>query len=94
VLAEELGMSRSQLFKKLKALTGLSATHFIRYYRLSMAKVSIEETRQPISEISYNVGFRDPAYFTRSFTKEFGYSPIQCREKFHSDNQDDTSAGS
>ena len=78
-LSEQLGVSRSQLFRKLKALTGLSASRFINYYRLSVAKLKIQKTSLTISEIAYEVGFKDPAYFTRLFSKEFGSSPAKFR---------------
>ncbi len=79
-LTHEMGMSRVQLFRKLKALTGLSASHFMRLYRLTMAKEKIEKTGQSISEIAYESGFSDPTYFTHAFNKEFGYSPTKARE--------------
>lgn len=78
-LSKQLGVSRSQLFRKLKALTGLSATHLINFYRLSVAKQKIKNTGLNISEIAYEVGFKDPAYFTRLFSKEFGNSPTSFR---------------
>jgi signal transduction histidine kinase/DNA-binding response OmpR family regulator len=79
-LSRNIGMSRVQLFRKLKALTGMSASHFIRFYRLSRAKEKILTTQSNISEIAYEVGFRDPAYFTRAFSKEFGIPPSSLRE--------------
>ncbi|HSH19435.1 MAG TPA: response regulator [Draconibacterium sp.] len=79
-LIRKIGMSRVQLFRKLKALTDMSATHFIRLYRLSRAKEKILTTQLNISEIAYEVGFKDPAYFTRSFSKEFGIPPSALRE--------------
>jgi len=82
-LSSHLGMSRSQLFRKLKALTGLSASHFICFYRVSVAREKIQKTNLNISEIAYEVGFKDPAYFTRIFTKEFGISPKAMRQNQH-----------
>jgi len=78
-LTLKMGMSRVQLFRKLKALTGISASHFIRFFRLSVAKEKILKTNLTISEISYDVGFKDPAYFTRAFSKEFGFTPTSLR---------------
>lgn len=78
-LTLKMGMSRVQLFRKLKALTGISASHFIRFFRLSVAKEKILKTKLTISEISYDVGFKDPAYFTRAFSKEFGFTPTSLR---------------
>jgi YesN/AraC family two-component response regulator len=80
-LTRQIGMSRVQLFRKLKALTGVSASHYLRLYRLSVAKEKILKTRLTISEIAYEVGFKFPAYFTRTFTKEFGVTPSSLREE-------------
>lgn len=87
-LSQQIGVSRSQLFRKLKALTGLSASHFINFYRISVAKQKIQKTRLNISEIAYEVGFKDPAYFTRLFKKEFGSSPTIFRENISNSKMD------
>ncbi|MCW8805180.1 MAG: response regulator, partial [Ignavibacteriaceae bacterium] len=71
----EVGMSRMQLHRKLKALTGKSASNYLRSIRLKKAKQLIEEQKGNISEIAYSVGFSSPQYFTRSFKEEFGYPP-------------------
>jgi YesN/AraC family two-component response regulator len=72
---EEVGMSRMQLHRKLKALTGKSASNYLRSVRLTKAKKMIEEQKGNISEIAYSVGFSSPQYFTRSFKEEFGFPP-------------------
>ena len=90
ILSKELGVSRSQLFRKLKALTGLSASRFINFYRLTVAKQKILKSSLNISEIAYEVGFKDPAYFSRLFTKEFGSAPTLFRLNT-SDNTSDHS---
>lgn len=69
------GMSRSQLHLKLKALTGRSASHFIRYIRLHKAKELLEQTSMSVTEIAFEVGFNDPSYFSRSFSEVFGAPP-------------------
>jgi signal transduction histidine kinase/DNA-binding response OmpR family regulator len=74
---KEAGMSRVQLHRKLKALSGKSASTFLRSVRLSKAKKMIEEQKGNISEIAYSVGFSSPQYFTRCFKKEFGYPPSE-----------------
>ncbi len=74
-LSGEVAMSRSQIHRKLKALTGKSASLFIRSIRLAKAKIMIEDRIGTISEIAYSVGFGSPAYFTRCFKEEFGYPP-------------------
>jgi signal transduction histidine kinase/DNA-binding response OmpR family regulator len=77
ILAREVGMSRSQLHRKLVALTDLSATEFIRSYRLNLAKEMIENNTGTISEIAYEVGFNSPSYFSKSFKEKFGVSPSE-----------------
>lgn len=73
--SSELNMSRVQLHRKLKALAGKSAGHFLRSVRLARAKQFIEEQKGNIAEIAYLVGFSSPAYFTKCFKEEFGYLP-------------------
>lgn len=78
----EMGMSRSLLHKKLQSLTGESASKFIRTYRLNIAKsLMLKHLDKNISEIAYEVGFNDPKYFTRCFTKQFGQSPRKYLEE-------------
>lgn len=71
----EIGVSRMQLHRKLKALTGQSSTEFLRSQRLKMAAVLLKENKINISEIGYSVGFNDPSYFTKCFKQEFGRAP-------------------
>ena len=75
--AEALGMSRSLLSKRLNSDTGLSTGQFIRNYRLSVARRLLLENmaNRNITEIAYKVGFNDPKYFTRCFTRQYGNSP-------------------
>jgi AraC-like DNA-binding protein len=77
LLAREVGMSRSQLHRKLVALTDLSATEFIRNYRLNLAKEMIEKNTGTISEIAYETGFNSPSYFSKAFKDKFGVSPSE-----------------
>jgi signal transduction histidine kinase/ligand-binding sensor domain-containing protein/DNA-binding response OmpR family regulator len=76
---DAMGISRSLLHKKLTNLAGQSASRFIRNYRLNMGRELIIKNRAThslnISEIAYEVGFNDPKYFTRCFTKHFGTQP-------------------
>jgi signal transduction histidine kinase/ligand-binding sensor domain-containing protein/DNA-binding response OmpR family regulator len=74
---KEAGMSRSQIHRKLKALTGKSPSVYLRSIRLSKAKQMIRRREATISEISYKVGFSSPAYFSRCFREEFGYPPSE-----------------
>ncbi len=75
LLSKESAMSKEQIYKKLKALTGKSPSLFLRSIRLVKAKKMIKENKNTISEISYLVGFSSPAYFTKCFKEEFGNSP-------------------
>lgn len=79
-LCRALTMSRAQLHRKLTALTGMSATHFIRSIRLAKAKELIASTDMTIAEIAYEVGYKDPNYFSRTYTEEFGHSPSETRK--------------
>ncbi len=80
-LCRSLALSHSQVHRKLTALTGLSATHFIRYVRLIKAKEMILKSGFSITAIAYDCGFNDPGYFGRIFKKEFGISPQVWREQ-------------
>lgn len=74
---DALGMSRSVASKHLNAEVGVPAGQFIKNYRLNMAKelLSAKTGNRNVTEIAYRVGFNDPKYFTRCFTKMFGVSP-------------------
>ena len=78
-LCRILHLSKMQLYRKLKALTGTTPTLFIRSYRLSKALHLLKTTDHNISEIAYNVGFSDPAYFSRAFKEEFNTPPSNIR---------------
>ena len=74
-LAHKLGLSESQVYRKLKAISGKSTAVFIRSIRLQRGKELIQTTEDTISEIAYEVGFNDPAWFSRAFKEEFGFAP-------------------
>ena len=78
-LCVDVGVSRAQLHRKFIALTGKSTTDFIRHYRIKKAKELLVSSDLTISEIAYNVGFKDPNYFTKSFIKETGLTPSNFR---------------
>ena len=81
-LADEMRMNRSVLSKKLNAEAGQPTAQFIRNYRLDIAKKMITENvaNRNITEIAYRVGFNDPKYFTRCFTKQYGVSPSSYKD--------------
>lgn len=82
---EAMGISKSLLNKKMQTLIGQSAGQFIRNYRLNLAREIILKNRYThnlnISEIAYEVGFNDPKYFTRCFSKHFNVTPSNMMGK-------------
>lgn len=78
-ICRAMQLSRSQLFRKLKALTGKSTSLLVRSIRLQKAKTLLLTTDLNVSEIAYEVGFTSPAYFTRSFVEEFGEPPSELK---------------
>ncbi|MBI9065248.1 MAG: response regulator [Marinilabiliaceae bacterium] len=78
-LAIEIGLSRSQLTRKLNTLAGMAPGLFIQNYRLKKAAALLKQTTQSVSEIAYQTGFSDPKYFSRNFKKLFGVSPSDYR---------------
>ena len=74
-----IGMSRSLAGKRLRTELGVSVGLFIRGYRLRVAREMLlhDDYTRNITQIAYNAGFNDPKYFTRCFTKEFGFSPSE-----------------
>ena len=83
-LADAMGMTRSVLNDRIQKALGLTTAQFIRTYRLNVAKEMIcngTNKDMNISEIAYEVGFNDPKYFTRCFTKEFNATPSELHWK-------------
>lgn len=76
-LSNDMSVSRSQLHRKLTALTGFSTTSFISMIRLEKAKDLLLNNEGNITEIAYKCGFSSQSYFTKSFTEYFGKSPSQ-----------------
>lgn len=76
-----MGVSRSQLHRKLKALTGLSTSHFIRSVRLHKAKHFLANTDLNIAQVAYEVGFKDPKYFSKTFADVYGLAPTDWRKR-------------
>ena len=74
-IGAELGLSRVQLYRKVKALTGLSPVELLRKTRLQKACEILKGSDKNVSEVAYEVGFSAPSYFTKCFKDEFGISP-------------------
>lgn len=74
-IGQELGYSRVQLYRKVKALTGQSPVELLRSYRLSHAKTLLDDASLSVAEVAYRVGFSSPSYFSKCYKEEFGVSP-------------------
>ena len=75
VIGTEIGLSRVQLYRKVKALTGSTPVDLIRKARLARARQLLQTTGMSISEVAYTVGFSAPSYFTKCFKEEYGMLP-------------------
>jgi CheY-like chemotaxis protein/anti-sigma regulatory factor (Ser/Thr protein kinase) len=80
--ASDVGVSRMQLYRKLEALTNMTVKEFIRNIRIKRAAQLLEQNKATVSEIIYQVGFRDMAYFRKCFREQYGTSPSEYAEKF------------
>jgi len=87
-IANELGLSRSKLYRKIKTVTGISANEIIRKTRLEKAKELLVITDMTIGEICYKVGFASPSYFTKRFKEHTNSIPKQYR--LNNKNQKET----
>ncbi len=80
-LAREIGMSRSVLYRKIRALTGMSIVEFLRHIRLDNAERLLKSGKYNVSEVMYMVGFSSLSYFSRAFKKEFGRLPTETSDR-------------
>lgn len=80
-LSNDMGLSRVQLYRKVKAITGISIVDLMRKARLQRGKQLLENTDKSISEIAYEVGFSSPSYFTKCFKDEYNMLPGDIRNK-------------
>ena len=81
MLAEKMGLGRSQFYRKLKAITGLSPVELLRDQRLKKARSLLLTTDKTVSEIGYEVGFSTPAYFTKCYREVYSETPTATRER-------------
>ncbi|MNR24312.1 HTH-type transcriptional activator Btr [compost metagenome] len=79
--SREIGMSRSNLYLKFKAITGESATDFIKRIRFTKAVELMESKRYNIAQVAYMCGFNSPSYFSTAFKQYFGYMPSEYMER-------------
>ena len=76
-MAETLFLSRVQLFRKIKSITGSSASKMINEFRLNKARKLLQESGKSVSEVTFLVGFADPSYFGKAYKQYFSVSPSQ-----------------
>ncbi len=81
-IASELALSRVQLYRKVKAVTGCTPVDLLRKSRLTKARQLLVESDLTVSEIAYRVGFTSPSYFTKCFKDEYGTVPGEARAQF------------
>ncbi len=89
-LSDHVGMSRGNLYKKLKALTAKTPVEFIRYIRLKRAAQLLKQYKVYINEVSLMVGFQDINYFRKCFKEEFGVSPTDFAKQFKNNEDEAT----
>ena len=78
-LGEEIGLSRVQLYRKVKAITGLSPVELLRKIRLQQGYVLLTTTTKTVAEIAFEVGFNTPGYFSKCFKEQYGKLPMDLR---------------
>jgi signal transduction histidine kinase/ligand-binding sensor domain-containing protein/DNA-binding response OmpR family regulator len=88
MLGAEIGMSTSQLYRKLKSLTKTSANDIIKKYRIKKASILLKNKEGNVSEIMQDVGFTNLSYFSKCFRTEFGLSPKEYQQKKSTDSTD------
>jgi signal transduction histidine kinase/DNA-binding response OmpR family regulator len=81
MLTQEVGISRAQLHRKMKDMTGISTSEFIRNIRLEQAARLLKEQKINVTQVAYTVGFSNLAHFSTVFRKHFGMSPSEYVEK-------------
>ena len=79
-IASDLALSRVQLYRKVKAVTGCTPVDLLRKARLTRARQLLLDSDLTVSEIAYRVGFTSPSYFTKCFKDEYGTVPGEARE--------------
>ncbi len=81
-LCDVLAISRTQLHRKLKAVTGKSTSYVVRSIRLKKAKTLLQSTDLNVSEVGYEVGYANSSHFAQDFRKEFGQAPSKFKKKW------------
>ena len=81
MIANRMGLERSQFYRKIKALTNYSPVELIRHLRLRHARSLLTSTEKTVSEIAYETGFSTPAYFTKCYRDANGETPTETRAR-------------
>jgi signal transduction histidine kinase/DNA-binding response OmpR family regulator len=81
LLSDKVFLSRSQMYRKIKTLTGVSVNEFIRNVRLEKAKQLIEQGNDNMTDVGFKVGFTSPSYFTKCYKIKYGYLPTQEKKQ-------------
>lgn len=87
ILAADMGLGRSQLYRKIKSLTNYSPVELMRNLRLRRARSLLTSTEKTISEIAYEVGFSSPAYFTKCYRDAYGETPSELRDRLNGEQR-------
>ena len=88
ILSSKMAMSSSTFLRKIKGITGLTCDQFIRSIRLKRAANFLSNTKTPVKEISYSVGFSSQKHFSTTFKKSFGMSPTTYHKKYFKANKE------
>ena len=80
-IASEMGLERSQFYRKIKALTNYAPVELIRLLRLQRGRTLLMTTDKTISEIAYETGFSTPSYFTKCYRDTYGETPTEVRNR-------------
>ena len=80
-LGKDMGLSRVQLYRKIKSLTNYSPNELLRIARLKKAASLLASSDMTVAEIGYEVGFSSPSYFTKCYREQFGESPTDLLKR-------------
>lgn len=83
-LAEQMNMSQTTFYRKLKTMVGLSPSDFFRKVKMRRAVQYLVSSDLPISQVAYSVGFTDPKYFSKCFKHDMGLTPLEYRQRHQS----------
>ncbi len=80
-MADAVGMGRTVFYGKIKAITGMAPSDFLRTLRMQRAEELIVRSNLTFSQVAFSIGFSDPKYFTKCFKKETGMTPSEYRKQ-------------